>query len=469
LNDAVRRASELRKPDLDTMYTINSDGSRNFLHPADVKGRWQVRKNVIWSVLLVIYLGLPFVKIGGHPAVHVDIARRSAYLFGNTFTNQDFHLIFFLLLGFGLTLFVVTSLYGRLWCGFACPQTVFLEGVFRRIERWIEGPRGRRIQRNLGPMTADKFLRKALKHGAFIALCWIFAHAFIAYFMPVENLLDAVRRSPADHMAAFIWGMAWTGLLYFNYAWFREQTCLIICPYGRLQSTLIDPETIIIGYDERRGEPRGQLHQEGTGDCIDCLRCVNVCPTGIDIRNGLQMECIACSNCIDACDTVMDKIGKPRGLIRYDSQRGFEGQRHRLLRGRLLVYLAAFALGVGFFAWRAGDRTFFQVSALRARGMPYTITEDGLRNLYSIFVQNKSDRERTFLVAPGEDAVALGDRAVFIIPQDRVRLDALGEARLPLFVTVPREDYTVPQEFHFSVTDSATGTVRLVQVRFRGP
>jgi len=469
LSDAATRAGELRKPDLDTMYTINSDGSRNFLHPADVTGRWQVRKNVIWSVLLVIYLALPFVKIGGHPAVHFDIARRSAYLFGNTFTNQDFHFIFFLLLGFGLTLFVITSLYGRLWCGFVCPQTVFLEGVFRRIERWIEGPRGRRIQRNLGPMTTDKFLRKTLKHGAFIALCWIFAHAFIAYFMPVEGLLDAVRRSPADHMAAFIWGMAWTGLLYFNYAWFREQTCLIICPYGRLQSTLIDPETIIIGYDEGRGEPRGQLHQEGTGDCIDCLRCVNVCPTGIDIRNGLQMECIACSNCIDACDTVMDKIGKPRGLIRYDSQRGFEGQRHRLLRGRLLVYLAAFVLGVGFFAWRAGDRTFFQVSALRARGLPYTITDDGLRNLYTIFVQNKSDQLRTFLIAPGDDAAVLGDRATFIIPQDRVRLDALGEARLPLFVTVPREDYTVPQEFLFSVTDSATGTVRSVQVRFRGP
>jgi polyferredoxin len=181
------------------------------------------------------------------------------------------------------------------------------------------------------------------------------------------------------------------------------------------------------------------------------------------------MECIACSNCIDACDTVMDKIGKPRGLIRYDSQRGFAGQRHRLLRGRLLVYLAAFVLGVGFFAWRAGDRTFFQVSSLRPRGMPYTITDDGLRNLYTIFVQNKSDQARTFLVAPGEDAAVLGDQAAFIIPQDRVRLEALGEARLPLFVTVPREDYTVPQEFHFSVTDSATGTVRLVQVRFRGP
>ncbi|MEZ4386404.1 MAG: cytochrome c oxidase accessory protein CcoG [Candidatus Krumholzibacteriia bacterium] len=469
MSQANARSGGVRKPDLDTMYTINSDGSRNFLHPADVQGRWQVRKNVIWSILLVIYLGLPFVKIGGHPAVLFDIGQRAAHLFGGTFTNQDFYLIFFLLLGFGLTLFVATSLYGRVWCGFACPQTVFMEGVFRRIERWIEGPRGRRIQRNLGPLTGDKFLRKALKHMVFIALCWIFAHAFIAYFMPVENLLEAVRRSPASHMPAFIWGMAWTGVLYFNYAWFREQTCLIICPYGRLQSTLIDPETIIIGYDERRGEPRGQLNKEGNGDCIDCLRCVNVCPTGIDIRNGLQMECIACSNCVDACDTVMDKIGKPRGLIRYDSQRGFAGERRKPLRARLLVYLVAALVGVGFFAWQAGERTFFQVGSLRARGLPYTLTEDGVRNLYTIFVQNKSDEDRTFLVAPDADVAVLGDRAEFIVPQDRVRLAALGEARVPLFVTVPRADYSAPQAFHIAVTDSATGTVQRVQVRFLGP
>jgi cytochrome c oxidase accessory protein FixG len=466
---AQARARELRKPDLDTMYSINSDGSRNFLHPADVAGRWQVRKNIIWLVLLVVYLALPFVTVGGHPAVQFDIGGRTAYLFGSTFTNQDFHLMFFLLLGFGLTLFVVTSLYGRVWCGFACPQTVFMEGVFRRIERWLEGARGRRIQRNLGPMTGDKFLRKLAKHTIYVVLCWIFAHAFIAYFMPVGNLFEAIQRPPSEHMAAFLWGMIWTGILYFNYAWFREQTCLIICPYGRLQSTLIDEESIIIGYDERRGEPRGPLKQEGAGDCIDCYRCVNVCPTGIDIRNGLQMECIGCTNCIDACDQVMDKIQKPRGLIRYDSQRGFEGRPQKMLRGRLLIYLAAFVLGIAFFAWRAGERTFFQATSLRSQGLPFTITDDGVRNLYTIFVQNKSDETRTFLIAPGDDAAGLGPAAEFIIPQDRVRLEALGEARVPLFVTLPREQYTAPMDFSFAVTDSATGTLQSVQVRFRGP
>ncbi len=166
--------------------------------------------------------------------------------------------------------------------------------------------------------------------------------------------------------------MVWTVVLYFDYAWFREQTCLIICPYGRLQSTLIDPETIIIGYDEQRGEPRGQLNKPGNGDCIDCYRCVNVCPTGIDIRNGLQMECIGCANCIDACDEIMDKVGQPKGLIRYDSERGFAGGARHVLRARLWIYLAAFVLGIGFFAWRASERTFFQANVLRARVCPFT-------------------------------------------------------------------------------------------------
>ena len=269
-----------RRPDLETVYTINPDGSRNFLHPADVRGRWQVRKNLVWAVLMLIYLGVPFVTVGGKPAVLFDIPGRSAHLFGTVFTNQDFHLVFFLLVGFGLTLFVVTSLWGRVWCGFACPQTVFMEGVFRRLERWIEGPRLTRVRRNLGPWTADKAWRKGLKHAVFLGLCWIFAHAFIAYFVPVRELSHAVTGPPQAHMAAFIWGLAWTAVLFVDYAWFREQTCLIVCPYGRLQSALIDPDTIVIGYDEKRGEPRQKGVDKG-GDCVDCHRCVDVCPTGI--------------------------------------------------------------------------------------------------------------------------------------------------------------------------------------------
>ena len=291
------RRTDRRRPDLDSVYTINPDGSRNFMHPADVHGKWQVVKNIVYTVLLVVYLIMPWIKIGGYPAVHFDVPGRTAHLFGTTFTNQDFHLMFFLLLGFGLSMFLITSLWGRVWCGFACPQTVFLEGVFRRIERWIEGPRIQRVRRNLGPLTGAKLWRKLLKHAVFLGLSYAFAHAFIAYFLPARELLEVIGSHPREHMGAFIWGIAWTAVLYFDYSWFREQTCLIICPYGRLQSTLIDYDTIVIGYDGQRGEPRHKGVDKG-GDCIDCRRCIDVCPTGIDIRNGMQLECIACSNCI---------------------------------------------------------------------------------------------------------------------------------------------------------------------------
>jgi cytochrome c oxidase accessory protein FixG len=312
-----RRAGK-RRPDLDTVYSINADGSRNFIQPADVSGRWQVRKNLIFGLLLLFYLGMPWVEIGGKPAIHIDLPGRAAHLFGATFTNQDFHLVFFLVSGMGFALFVLTSLWGRVWCGYVCPQTVFMEGVIRKVERLIEGPSYARVKRNQGPWNLDKAWRKALKHAVFIVVALGFAHAFVSYFLPIRELLLS---SPWEHRAAFLWTMFWAGVLYFDFAWFREQTCLIICPYGRLQSTLVDPDTVIIGYDARRGEPRSKRSETG-GDCVDCFRCVEVCPTGIDIRNGLQMECIGCANCIDACDEVMDRIDKPHGLVRYDSERG---------------------------------------------------------------------------------------------------------------------------------------------------
>jgi cytochrome c oxidase accessory protein FixG len=465
----TRSRAKPRRPDLDTVYTINPDGSRNFLHPADVRGPWQRRKNLVYTVLLIVYLGLPWLLIDGRPAVHLDIPGRAAHLFGASFTTQDFHLVFFLLVGFGLTLFVVTSLWGRVWCGFACPQTVFMEGIFRKLERAIEGPRLDRIRRNLGPWTADKLWRKLLKHAVFLGLSWLFAHAFIAYFLPARELVQVVTGPPSAHWTAFLWGLAWTAILYFDYAWFREQTCLIICPYGRLQSTLVDQDTIVIGYDEQRGEPRHKGVDKG-GDCVDCVRCIDVCPTGIDIRSGLQMECIGCANCIDACDEVMTRIGKPRGLIRYDSDRAFAGGGRVLLRARLLIYAAVLLGGLVIFVGMAGERQDFQVDVVRSQGLPFTLEGERIRNLYTLHLQNKNAAARTFLIAPAGDAnAALGPDAVFIIPQASVSLAGLADRRLPLFVELPRAVYAGATDFHIMVSDSASGASLEVPLRFRGP
>ena len=463
-----KQRGKRRRPDLDTVYTINTDGSRNFLHPADVRGLWQNVKRVVFLLLIAVYAGVPFVRIGGRPLVHLDLPGRAAHLFGQSFSNQDFYLVFFLASGMGFGLFVVTSMLGRVWCGYACPQTVLLEGVYRRVERWIEGPRNRRIGRNLGPLTFDKSWRKALKHALFIVLSYLIAHVFLAYFIPYEELLEVVRSHPSAHKSAFFWSMFWTGVLYFNYSWFREQTCLIICPYGRLQSALIDDQTVIIGYDEARGEPRVKATESG-GDCVDCYRCVEVCPTGIDIRNGLQMECIGCANCIDACDEVMDRLERPRGLVRYDSQVGLEGGKRRMVRPRVWVYLFMGLLGLTVFGAVGMRRQPFDVDAVRMAGMPYSMVDGKIRNLFALNVQNKDDRSAVFTIELLPDPDGIDRRLSCIVSQPRLALQGMAAAQVPIFVDIPQDVYTAPFVLNFGVTDSVSGHAQTLELRFRGP
>lgn len=455
-----------RRPDLDTVYSINADGSRNYLHPADVSGRWQVRLKIVWAALVAIYVALPWITIGGHPAVYIDMPGRQAYLFGLTFTNQDFFLVFFVLTGAGFALFVTTALLGRVWCGFACPQTVFMEGVIRQIERLIEGPRTTRILRNQGPWNFDKVWRKIVKNLLFLGVAYVVAHILLAYFIPVRELLGVVTSSPAEHKLAFGWIMFLTAILFVDFAWFREQTCLILCPYGRLQSTLIDDDTVIIGYDAKRGEPRSKNDQEG-GDCIDCFRCVEVCPTGIDIRNGLQMECLGCTRCIDACDDIMRKIGKPEGLVRYDSQRVFDGgQRAKLLRPRFYLYAALGLAGLIVASVLIAGRDPFQANALRAQGMPFVIEGEKVRNLYTIHLQNKQPQVVTLEIS-GDEAAAPGIE--FLIPQSSVNLQPMDDLEVPVFVFVNRDQFDGAFPLTLTVRDPATGKSKDVKVTFRGP
>jgi cytochrome c oxidase accessory protein FixG len=459
-----RRRAAHRLPDLDTVYTINPDGSRNFLHPADVRGRFQGRKNLVFAVLIAIYVIVPWIEVGGHPLVSIDLPGRAAYLAGQTFTNQDFYLLFFLVSGLGFALFVATSLWGRIWCGYACPQTVFLEGVYRKIERRIEGPRDARIKRNLGPWNWDKVWRKSAKHAAFLGLAFANAHVFVAYFVPPRELLLWITGSPAEHWTTFLWVTVWTAILYFDFAWFREQVCLIVCPYGRAQSALVDADTLIIGYDVRRGEPRSRRAEEG-GDCVDCFRCVAVCPTGIDIRNGLQMECIGCANCIDACDEIMGKVGLPKGLIRYDSKRGFEnGARRKLIRPRSIAYAVAALAGLAAFGFTMAGRSSFEVHVLRVRGMPYVLEADEIRNVYSFRIQNKSERTAVYFV----ESEGAGD-AQLVLATPRLEVQSLGDATTSAIARLPRARYGGPFEMTIAVIDSASGERRATRLTFRGP
>ena len=441
------------------------DGRRRAVQPADVTGRFHNARRLVFLALIALWIALPWIPVGGHPAVFIDIDRRTLYLFGATFNAQDTWLLFFLMTGVGFSLLFSTTLLGRAWCGWACPQTVFLEGVYRRVERWIEGPRDRRLRRNAAPWGAEKVLRKGASQAAYVALSFLIAHVFLAYFASLPKTFEMVRHSPGAHPEAFAWAAAVTVVLYLNFAFFREQLCVVICPYGRLQSVLTDPQSLLVGYDERRGEPRGKKGTEGAGDCVDCKRCITVCPTGVDIRRGQQLECVACTACIDACDDVMDRLGRPRGLIRYDSHEGLQGRPRRILRPRVFFYSALMVIGavVAFVATR--HHTDFEVNLLRLQGEPYTLVGDEVRDSLSLHIVNKVATPRAFQIE-----VEPVDGMGVVLPTPTVSLGPMGDARVPVFLSMPRSRFHGHLQVHVTVRrgDQATDAIQVVGP-FLGP
>ena len=424
---------------------LRGDGQRDFVHPADAPGRFLTARRIGFAFLIAIWAALPWIQIGGRPAVFLHVASHRFFLFGGSFDASSFWLVFFLLTGVLFALVLTTTMLGRVWCGWACPQTVFLEGVFRRIERLFEGNRNARIARDRAPMSFDKLWRRTSKHLAYIIAALLISHMFVAYFVSLPSLFEMMTRAPSEHPYAFAWCTAVAVILYGNFAWFREQLCLIVCPYGRMQSVLLDDDSLVVGYDEKRGEPRKKgkpIEGEARGDCIDCNRCVVVCPTGIDIRNGLQVDCIACTQCIDACDEVMDKVKKPRGLIRYDSLRGLRGEGRKFMRPRFFFYLAigVVLLGVGVMAFRT--HTDVEARLLRVRGMPYIVADGQVRNTYELHLVNDSDEPRTFAVnaylTHVEGEVLIGDGG----GEASIAIEPWTDHRMLVVVRVPRAQFT---------------------------
>jgi len=445
--------------------SLQSDGRRQAVHPADVSGRFTTRRNLVFATLIAVYVLLPWIEVGGHPAVFLDVVNRKFFLFGATFNAQDVWLTFFLLTGIGFALIVATALMGRIWCGYACPQTVFLEGVFRRFERWLEGPAQIRIRRNRKALDFDKLWRKVVKHAAYVIAAALVAHVFLSYFVSLPRLFEMMTSNPLEHVGAFVLALSLTGVMYFNFAFAREQTCLIICPYGRLQSVLTDADTMIIGYDESRGEPRGKAKDPNAADCIDCGRCVAVCPTGIDIRNGLQLECIGCAACVDACDEIMDKVKRPRGLVRYDSLNGLHGKPRRFWRPRLALYGVLGALGLIAMTLAFTGRTAFEANLLRAQGMPFVVDGDTVRNSFTVHLVNKRNQTSRFELA----GVAV-DGVEYVFPVDQLELEPLASMSLPVVVAAVRG--AAPDKVQITVTETALGDEgeqRALSARFLGP
>ena len=455
-----------KKPNLVSVTTINRDGSRFFLHPSDVSGWFTTARRIFAVLLLAIYILLPWIPINGHPAVFFDVANGRFHVLGLTFLTQDLWLLFFLLSGFGFALIYITSLFGRLWCGWACPYTVFLEHVFRRIERWIDGDSVARRQLDAAPWDAQKIARRVLKHGLFFLCAALIAHLFLSYFVSLPKLYEYMRSNPTDHLRSFGVVAFLTLALYFCFAWFREQFCIILCPYGRIQSALTDDDTLIIGYDDTRGEPRGKKKAGQVGDCIDCRRCVQVCPTGIDIRNGLQMECIGCSNCIDACDDIMLKIGRPKGLVRYDSLNGLSGKQHRYLRPRTLLYTLLFLVGVGVLTHFLSRLQPVYIAVTRMAGPVHFVDAATVRNQFKVQYITKSNKETTFHIA-----VKNAPTGMRWSPNAKEPIVVAGqsEREMPLVVSIERAAYRGPMELVLQVTAEPGGTVVEKNVEFLGP
>lgn len=444
--------------------SVRADGSRATVYPADVSGRFNTARKLTFVVLIAAFIAVPWATVNGRPAVLLDVANQRFFLLGFTFNAQDVWMSFFLLSGIGFALITVTTVLGRVWCGWACPQTVWLEGIFRPLERLIEGTADKRRRRAEGGWTVDRLWRRVLLWLIYIALAAGLALAVLGYFVPVRTVGPMLTEGPVKHPEAFVWLVAMAGVFFFDFAWFREQTCLAVCPYGRLQSSMTDPDTLVVGYDAVRGEPRGKATDPDAGDCVDCNRCVTVCPTGIDIRHGMQIDCIGCTACIDACDEVMDKLQRPRGLIRYDSQNGLEHKPRKFLRPRLALYALLGLAGLAAVGLATRSRTGFEANVLRLIGAPYVVENNTVRNAYEVHLVNKLDRRATFTISPESSASGFG----YILPITTVTLDPLADARIPVLVTAPQNTVRADSTMRLKITSDGAEP-RTVTAPFLGP
>ncbi len=424
MNSTGKMNNAILEPEEHVLSTLEKDGSRRWLKPKLSKGKLLRQRRWIAYLLIAIFTALPFVEIGGKPFILLDITARRFTIFGFTFLPTDTMLLAIFMVGVLLTIFLFTALFGRIWCGWACPQTVYMEFLFRPIERFFDGTSGRGGIKKRVPAW-----RVAAKYVVYFLVCGYLANTFLAYFIGVDRLGQWVRQSPIEHPVPFLVMAFVTAGMMFDFCFFREQLCLVACPYGRFQSVLLDQNSLIVAYDQNRGEPRGKFTKSTgdgqlpvLGDCIDCGNCVTTCPTGIDIRNGLQMECINCTQCIDACNLVMRKIGRAPDLIRFSSQARDRGGKGGLLRARTAVYpLLLVGIATAFLAVFLASKTFDAV-VLREVGNPHTMTDDDrVRNLMKLKLTNRSDEPMSLevsVVEPKDVNIAIREGAMQLGPNE---------------------------------------------------
>ena len=454
----------------DRISTVDEEGKRVWVYPKKPKGKLTNYRGLTAFLLLLFLFGSPFVKIDGQPFLLFNIFERKFIIFGQVFWPQDFFLAVVSMITLLVIIVLFTVVFGRIFCGWVCPQTIFMEWVFRRVEYWIEGDYMAQKVLNKKPWNTEKILKKTSKQAIFIMISALIMHTFMAYLLGVEKTWELIQAGPGVEPIGFISMVLLTGAFYGVFGFMREQVCTTICPYGRLQGVLLDRQSIVVAYDHVRGEARGNFRKNedrataGKGDCIDCKQCVYVCPTGIDIRNGTQLECVNCTACIDACNSIMDKVDLPRGLIRYASEQNIADKLPFRFTGKMKAYSTVLVLLIGFLVALLMLRSDFETTILRTPGMMYQTRDDGsITNLYQIKMVNKTNdaHEVSFkLLNPNGKIEMVGSG---------IKLEEQGIGQGAFFVIIP------PDELKQMSTRVEVGVyageelIETVKTKFLGP
>ncbi len=430
----------------DSIGTIDDSGKRAWIFPKKPVGRFYKYRTYVSWFLLAFLLGAPFVKINGNQFLMFNILERKFNIFGFPFWPQDFHLLVVSMILGVVFIALFTVIYGRVFCGWVCPQTIFLEMVFRKIEYAIDGDRGSQIRLKKQKWNPDKIRKRILKHSIFFIVSFIIANVFLAYLVGSDRLFEIITDNPLNHLSGLISLLIFTAVFYFIFAWFREQVCVIACPYGRLQSVLLDNKSIVVAYDYKRGEKdagRAKFKKNedrpstGKGDCIDCHQCVDVCPTGIDIRNGTQLECVNCTACIDACDFMMDKVDLPKGLIRFASEDNIAKGKKPVFTARMKGYTAVLVILTGLLIGMLFLRNDVEATILRLPGQLYETKENNIiSNVFTYKLINKTmdqiDNVSIKLLSHEGQVNLVGDTHL-VVPKQQM-------SEGTLFIEIPRKD-----------------------------
>ncbi len=428
----------------DSIGTIDKEGKRAWVYPKKPEGKYYDKRKMVSYLLLIVLFAAPFIKINNNQLFLFNVLERKFSILGFTFWPQDFYIVVIAMIIGIVFVALFTVAFGRIFCGWICPQTIFMEMVFRRIEYWIEGDRGAQIRLNKQPWNKEKVRKKGIKWFLFFIISFLIANVFLAYVIGSDQVLLMIKHGPQKHLSTLIALLIFTGVFYFVFAWFREQVCIIACPYGRLQGVLLDEKSIVVVYDYVRGEStngRAKFRknedrtEKGVGDCIDCFQCVHVCPTGIDIRNGTQLECVNCTACIDACDHIMESVNMPKGLIRYASESEISKKEKFQFTARMKGYSAVLLILIGILTGLLFLRSNVETKILRLPGQLFEHKGENISNVYTYKIANKTARdfdEVTIKLIQPEGKIILVGNKMIKIPKE-------GMVQGTLFIEIPQK------------------------------